>query len=142
MLKIKKENENLKEKTGQMKFHIEELKELRKMVKVQKTIERKWVETLFTYKQQEALNSQVKALTQEKKRENVLIDMELINLKNASMFNFEEIRRRTSVAKIEKLVGKNKEHRRNPKQLQAQLESANERKKSLDPICVKKIRIL
>ncbi len=117
MLKIKKENENLKEKTGQMKFHIEELKELRKMVKVQKTIERKWVETLFTYKQQEALNSQVKALTQEKKRENVLIDMELINLKNASMFNFEEIRRRTSVAKIEKLVGKNKEHRRNPKQL-------------------------
>jgi hypothetical protein len=41
--------------------------------------------------------------------------MELINLKNASMFNFEEIRRRTSVAKIEKLVRKNKEHRRNPK---------------------------
>ncbi len=139
MLRIKEENEDLKKKTWLMKFQIEELKELRKTAKVHKTIERKWAETLFTYKQQkEALGSQVEALTQEKEKENVLIDMELINLKNVSMLNYEEIKRRTSKAKIEKLVEKNKEHKRNLQQLQAQLESANERKKSVDPICVKK----
>jgi hypothetical protein len=57
------------------------------------------------------LSSQVNALTQEKKEtKNVLIDMELINLKNAFMLNFEEIKRRTIEAKIEKMVEKNKEH--------------------------------
>jgi hypothetical protein len=56
------------------------------------------------------LSSHVEALTQEKEKENVLIDMVLINLKNVSMFNYEEIRRRTSKAKIKKLVEKNKEH--------------------------------
>jgi hypothetical protein len=39
--------------------------------------------------------------------------MELINLKNVSMLNYKEIKRRTSKAKIEKLVEKNKEHKRN-----------------------------
>jgi hypothetical protein len=54
------------------------------------------------------LNSQVEALTQEnKEKENELIDMELINLKNVSMFNFEEIRRIIQV-EIEKLMEKNK----------------------------------
>jgi hypothetical protein len=47
----------------------------------------------------------VEALIQEKENENVLIDMELINLKNVFMFNYEEIRR-ISDAKIEKLVEK------------------------------------
>jgi len=85
------------------------------------------------------LNSQVEALTQEnKEKENELIDMELINLKNVSMFNFEEIRRTIQV-EIEKLMEKNKKHYRNLQQLQAQLEIANERKKSLYSIYVKKI---
>ncbi len=69
---------------------------------------------------------------------NVLIDMELTNLKNVFMFNYQEIRRRTLEAKIENLVEKNKEHWRNLQQLQAQFESVNERKKSLDLVCVKK----
>jgi pyruvate/2-oxoglutarate/acetoin dehydrogenase E1 component len=50
------------------------------------------------------LSSQVEALTQKKKeKENVMIDMELINLKNVSMLNFEEIRRRITKAKILKI---------------------------------------
>jgi hypothetical protein len=40
-----------------------------------------WFFLLFL-QQKEALNSQVEALIQEKENENVLIDMELINLKN------------------------------------------------------------
>ncbi len=73
------------------------MKELKKTTKVWKTIERKWMKTLFIYKQQkEALSNRVEAPTQEKKeKDNVLIDMELINLKNASMFNFEEIKKKT-----------------------------------------------
>jgi hypothetical protein len=31
-------------------------------------------------------------------KENVLINLELVNLKNASLLNFEELRRRTSKA--------------------------------------------
>ncbi len=43
----------------------------------------KWIEALFNYKQQqEALNNQVEELTKEKEKENVLINLELINLKN------------------------------------------------------------
>ncbi len=68
-----------------MKSHDEKLKELQNMAKYQETIERKWVETMFHYKQQkEALGSQVEALTKEKKekeKENVLTDLELVNLK-------------------------------------------------------------
>jgi len=46
------------------------------------------------------LGSQVEALTEEKKeKENVLIDLELMNLKNVSLFNSKELRR---IAKIEK----------------------------------------
>ncbi len=50
MLIIKEDNKELKEKIGLMKFQIEDL-ELRKMAEVWETIERKWIETLFTYKQ-------------------------------------------------------------------------------------------
>ncbi len=60
------------------------------IVKAWEAMERKWVETLFHYKQHEALGSQLEALTKEK----VLIDLELINLKNGYMFNFEKIRRK------------------------------------------------
>jgi hypothetical protein len=88
------------------------LKELRKKAKVWETIERKWTKTLFIYKQQkDALSNQVESRTQEKKeKENVLIDMELINLNNVSMFNYEEIKRKTIEADIEKMAKKNKEH--------------------------------
>ncbi len=108
MSKIKEYNEELKEKIGLMKSQTKKL-ELGKTTEVQETTDRKWKKTLFTYKHhKEALNSQVEALTQEnKEKENELIDMELINLKNVSMFNFEEIRRIIQV-EIEKLMEKNK----------------------------------
>ncbi len=52
-------------------------------------------------KQQEALDGWVKALTKEKKeKDNVLIDLELMNLKSVSMLNYEELRRR--IIKVEK----------------------------------------
>jgi hypothetical protein len=39
----------------------------------------------------------MKALTKEKKeKENVLIDLELINLKNVSILQFEEFKRKTT----------------------------------------------
>jgi hypothetical protein len=42
----------------------------------------------------------VKALTKKKKeKENVLTDLELINLKNVSLLEFEELRRKTTEAK-------------------------------------------
>lgn len=64
ILIIEEDNEELKEKIGLMKFQIQELKQLRKMVKVWETIKRKWTKKLFIYKQQkEALNNQVEALT-------------------------------------------------------------------------------
>ncbi len=65
-----------------MKLQDEELQNLKQKDEIWETLERKWIETLFFHKkQQEALDSQMKALTKEKK-ENVLIDLELINLKN------------------------------------------------------------
>ncbi len=84
-----------------MKSQVKKLKELKRMTKAQEALERKWAETLFHYKQQqEALGSQVLALTEEKKeKENVLIDLELMNLKNVSLLNSKELRR---IAKIEK----------------------------------------
>lgn len=87
-----------------MKFETKQLKELRKTIEVWETIERKWTKTLFIYKQKkEALSNQVEALTIKKKEnENVLIDLELINLKNSSMFNYEEIRRKTIKVEIYK----------------------------------------
>jgi hypothetical protein len=39
----------------------------------------------------------VKTLTKEKmEKENVLINLELVNMKNASLLNFEELRRKTT----------------------------------------------
>jgi ATP-dependent DNA ligase len=47
------------------------------------------------------LGNEVEALTKKKKKkENVLIDLELINLKNVSLLNFKELRRRIAKAKI------------------------------------------
>ncbi len=48
----------------------------------------------------------METLTKEKKeKENVLIDLELVNLKNVSMLNYEEIRRRALEAKKKKVGG-------------------------------------
>jgi hypothetical protein len=53
---------------------------------------------LFLHKQQQkALSSQVKALTKEKKeKDNVLTNLELVNMKNASMLQSEELKRKTT----------------------------------------------
>jgi hypothetical protein len=51
----------------------------------------------------------VKALTKEKKEKNVLIDLELVNMKNVSLLQFEKFRRKTTKAKKEKLL-KEKEY--------------------------------
>ncbi len=61
---------------------------------------------MFFHKQQhEALGSQVKALAKEKKeKDNVLIDFELVNLKNVSLLSFKEFRRKTTKAENEKLL--------------------------------------
>jgi hypothetical protein len=46
----------------------------------------KWIKALFLHKQQhEALGNQVKTLVKEKKEENVLKDLELVNLKSVSL---------------------------------------------------------
>jgi hypothetical protein len=71
------------------------LQDLRQKSKIWETINRKWTEALFFHKQQqEALGSQVKALTKEnKEKENVLIDLELVNLNMylcCNMKNLEE----------------------------------------------------
>ncbi len=82
-----------------MKSQDEKLQELKQKVEVQETIKRKWAKALLLYKQQhEALGSQVKALIKEKKEKyNVLTNLELVNLKNASLLNSE--RKTTHVEK-------------------------------------------
>jgi hypothetical protein len=67
---------------------------------------RKWVDTLFHYRQQhEALGSLVEPLSKEKEKDNVLIDLELVNLKSASLLDFEKLKRRTTKAKKEEVGG-------------------------------------
>ncbi len=79
----------IKVSTSWMKSQDEKLQELKQKAKVWETTERKWVEALLFYKQQhEALDKQVKTLTKEKKKENALTNLELVNLKNASLFEF------------------------------------------------------
>jgi protein associated with RNAse G/E len=62
---------------------------LKQKVEVWETTKRKWSETLLFYKQQQkVLGNRVEALIKEKKeKENVLIDLELVNLNNASRLN-------------------------------------------------------
>jgi hypothetical protein len=52
----------------------------------------------------------VEALSKEKEKDNVLTNLELLNLTSASLFDFEELRRRTTEAKKKKLVDANKEY--------------------------------
>ncbi len=92
------ENKELKVTTSLMKSHAKELQEMKQKAEVWETIERKWAKALLFYKQQhEALGNQVKALTKEKKgKETVLTNWELVNLKNASLLNYEKLRRKTT----------------------------------------------
>jgi hypothetical protein len=53
----------------------------------------------------------MKALTKEKKeKENVLIDLELVNLKNASMLQYKEFKSKITVVEKEKLLKESKEY--------------------------------
>ncbi len=53
----------------------------------------------------------MKALTKEKKeKENVLIDLELINMKNISLLHSKELRRKTIEAEREQLMEDKKEY--------------------------------
>jgi hypothetical protein len=85
--KLRDENEEFKCNITWLKLQEEELSDLKQKVEIWETIERKWIEALFLHKKQhEALDSQMKALLKEKKeKKNVLIDLELINLKNVSL---------------------------------------------------------
>ncbi len=66
----------------------------------------------------------MKTLTEEKKeKENVLKNLELINLKNVFLLQFEKIKRKTKEVEREKLM-EDKEYKRNLQCLQAQLEMA------------------
>jgi len=67
---------------------------------------------LFLHKKQlEALDSQAKALTKKKKeKDNVLKDLELINLKNVSLLQSEELRRVTVEVEKEQLMEDKKEY--------------------------------
>ncbi len=61
----------------------------------------------------------MKALTKEKKeKENALKNLELINLKNVFLLQFEKIKRKTNEAEREKLM-EDKEYKRNLQCLQA-----------------------
>jgi hypothetical protein len=61
----------------------------------------------------------MKALIKEKKeKENVLTNLELTNLKNVSLLQFEEIIRKTKEVEKEKLM-EDKEYKRNLHRLQA-----------------------
>jgi len=52
----------------------------------------------------------VKALTKEKNKENVLTYLKLINLKNVSLLQFEEFRRKIIKVEREKLMEDKKEY--------------------------------
>jgi hypothetical protein len=49
----------------------------------------------------------VEALSKEKEKKTVLIDLELVNLKSASLLNYEELKRRTIKVEKKKLMEAN-----------------------------------
>jgi hypothetical protein len=87
--KLQDENEELKGRIAQLKLQDEKLQDLRHKVTIWETTKKKWTYALFFQKkQQEALDSQMKTLTKEKKeKENVMKNLELINLKNVSLLS-------------------------------------------------------
>ncbi len=111
--KLEDENEELKGSITRLKTQDEELQNLKQKANIQETTKKKWTKTLFFHKKQhEALDSQVKALTKEQKeKENVLTNLELINLKILSMLQFEELKRKTTKVEKEHLM-EDKEYQR------------------------------
>jgi len=64
------------------------------------------------------MGSHVEALIKEKKeKENVLIGLELMNLKNIFLLNFKKLKIRITKVGKKKLAEENKEYRRNLQQL-------------------------
>ncbi len=62
----------------------------------------------------------MKALIKEKKeKENVLTYLELVNLKNVSKLQFEELKRKATKVQKEKLLEEKKEYQMNLQHLQA-----------------------
>ncbi len=62
----------------------------------------------------------MKALTKEKKeKKNLLTNLELVNMNNASMLQYEELRKKTIEVEREKLMEEKKEYRRILQHLQA-----------------------
>ncbi len=76
--KLQDENEQLKGSITWLKSQDEKLQDLKQKAEIQETKERKWTKTQFLHKKQhEALDSQVKTLTKEKKeKENVLTNLD------------------------------------------------------------------
>ncbi len=138
--KLQYENEELKGSITWLKSQDEKLQNLRQKAKIQETTQRKWTEALFLHKkQQQALDSQVQALIKKKKeKENVLTYLELINLNNVSLLQYEELRIKTTKAEREQLMEDEKEYQKTLQHLQAQLEKAHEQKKSLNLVGIKK----
>ncbi len=64
--------------------------------------------------------------------------LELINLKNVSLLQSKELRRKTIEAKREQLMEDQKEYQKPLQHPQAQLERAYKQNKSLDPTSIKK----
>jgi hypothetical protein len=52
-------------------------------------------------------------IKENKEKENVLIDLELVNLKNASLLNSKKLRRKIIEVEKENLVEENKEYQKN-----------------------------
>ncbi len=63
---------------------------------------------IFHKQQHEALGSQMKTLTKEKKeKENFLIELELMNLNNVILLNSKKFKRKTIEVEKEKLMDEN-----------------------------------
>ncbi len=104
--KLQDQNEELKGNITQLKSQDEELQDLKQKVEIWETTKRKWTKALFIHKQQhEALGSQMKTLIKKnKEKENVLTYLELVNMKNVFLLQFEELRRNTTEIERKKLM--------------------------------------
>jgi hypothetical protein len=87
------------------------LQNFKQKVEIWEIVNKKWIEALFLHKKQhEVLDSQVKALTKEKKEKvNVLTYLELINPKNVSLLQFDKLRRKIIEVEIEQFMEDKKE---------------------------------
>ncbi len=87
------------------------MQNFKQKVEIWEIVNKKWIEALFLHKKQhEVLDSQVKALTKEKKEKvNVLTYLELINPKNVSLLQFDKLRRKIIEVEIEQFMEDKKE---------------------------------